>query len=112
MDGELELIRAWAAKPLSLAIVFVGTLRFLRWLIPFVFERMDVSRGELGKRLSHVEKELDRYREATMRLVASMAERDPSNPVLIDVSRILRSALPLVPDDDNRDLLDKLRAVE
>jgi hypothetical protein len=35
----------------ALAIAFAALLRFAKWLIEFVFRRVDVSRSQLGLRL-------------------------------------------------------------
>jgi hypothetical protein len=42
-----------------------------------------------NQRLRHVEKELDRYRRATMLLVNRMARERPHDPVLVQVAEIL-----------------------
>lgn len=74
---------------------------FLRWLIPFVCQRLDVRNARLerrekdvehrmNKRLEFVELELELYRGATMKLVNRMAEKLPADPVLQEVARMLR----------------------
>ena len=71
-----------------------GAFRFLRWLIEFVFRRLDISRSHLGDRLRHVEIELDAYREATMLMIGVVAKIDPDNPALQHVAQILRTITP------------------
>lgn len=81
------------ASRLPLLAVVFAVLGFLRWLIPFVFARLDVGAAALGRRLRHVEDELDRHREALMLLINETALKDPTNKVLQEVARIL-SARP------------------
>jgi hypothetical protein len=92
------------------AIGLTAVLRFLKWLLPFVFDRLDVARGNLGKRLKHVELELEVTREALFMMLNRMAERYPADPVLVDVARILRRAWPAETPrfDPDSDLLNKL----
>lgn len=104
---------------LAIAIVFAATLRFLKWLLPFVAQRID-ARAEwidgrekaierrMIKRLEHVEHELANYSEALMLLFNRMAEKDPTDPVLLDVARILRRAVPIDLAEPDQDLIDKL----
>lgn len=93
-----------------------GGLRFLRWAIEFVCKRMDLRSTRLdtrekaletrfNDRLRHVETELDRYRRATMLLVNALAERNPKDPALIEVARILGSAVPMPPYNPSLDEL-------
>lgn len=81
-------------RALAVAIMFVAAFKFLRWLVEFVFARVDVSRSDLGKRLKHVELELDAYREATFLLLGAIAKLAPENPVLATASQILRKIPP------------------
>lgn len=104
------------------ALVFVGGLRFARWAIEFVAERLDSRADRLTERedaverrfnlrLKHVEQELDRYREATMLLVNAFAEIEPGNPVLSEVAKILRRSVPVAPPSAELDgLMDRLSA--
>lgn len=71
-----------------------GGFRFLRWLIEFVFKRLDVNRSHIGERLRYVEQELDAYREATMLMIGVVARLSPENPALLKVARILRTTAP------------------
>lgn len=68
--------------------------RFVRWLIEFVFRRLDVNHGRLAERLRHVEQELDAYREATMLMIGVVAKTDPDNPALLRVARLLSTITP------------------
>lgn len=68
--------------------------RFIRWLVEFVFKRLDISRSHLGERLKHVEVELDAYREATMLMINVVAKIDPDNIVLQRVAQILATTAP------------------
>lgn len=83
-----------ASYALAASIAFAALLKFLKWLIPFLFERLDVERGHLGERLKHVEMELDAYREATMLMIGVVAKLDPENPALRKVAAILRQTSP------------------
>lgn len=76
---------------LTMAAVAIATFTFLRWLIPFVFARLDVGAAALGRQMKELKAELDRYRDATMLLVNELALKDPANPVLREAARILRS---------------------
>lgn len=71
-----------------------SVFKFIRWLVEFVFKRLDVSRGHLGQRLKHVEAELDAYREATMLMMSVVAKLDPENIALKRVARMLRTIAP------------------
>lgn len=119
--GELAAAIAGSRGPLALAlaIAFAAALRFLKWLVPFVCQRLDQRADRLEAReqaverrmvarLEHVELELELYREALMLLFNRMAEKDPADPVLRDVARILRQAVPLDLSEPDQDLIDKL----
>lgn len=106
------------------AMVIIALIRFVRWAIEFAWGRSDMRIDRVDKRerdmearinarLTIVEAELGVYREATMVLVEALANKDPSNPALLRVSHLLRSAilLPKTPDSDLDHLIDKLRAV-
>jgi hypothetical protein len=95
MGGTIgELAGSLGGRALAVAIVFVAAFKFLRWLAEFVFARVDVNRSALGKRLMHVEIELDAYREATFLLLGAIAKLAPDNPVLATASQILRKIPP------------------
>lgn len=79
---------------MALALGLGFALRFLKWLIEFVFQRLDVSRSQIGLRLKYVENELDAYREATMLMIGVVAKLDPENPALLKVAQILKSIAP------------------
>jgi hypothetical protein len=71
-------------------------------------------RLRFNERLKHVEKELTLYRDALMFLVNHVAEKDPVNPALQHVSRMLRGAWPAKPFGDETgdpatDVLDALQ---
>lgn len=68
--------------------------RFVRWLIEFIFRRLDVNHSRIAERLRHVEQELDAYRTVTMLMIGVVAKIDPDNPALLRVSRILSSIVP------------------
>lgn len=101
-------IAAQAGPGIGAGIGAWGGFRFIRWAVEFIAARIDTRSARLDERerdlerrfnarLRHVEVELERYREATMRLVNALAERDPSNPVLSEVSKILRRTMPIIP---------------
>lgn len=111
-----QVLAQGGPRLIAAAIAFVGTLRFIKWAAPFVFERLDARADRIDKReleiqrrfnlrLRHVELELDRYRRATMALVNALAKKDPANPVLTEVATILSSAMPMVPEDPELDQL-------
>lgn len=88
--GELafgELALSGGGYAVAVMGLFVGLLRFLKWII---------DRGDRGlaKRLYHLELELDCYREATMLLINALAKQDPSNVALASAARILRKTPP------------------
>lgn len=104
---------------LAIAIAFAAALRFLKWFVPFICQRLDERADRIDareqaverrmiKRLEHVEGELEKYREAVMLLINRMAEKDPADPVLRDVARILRKAVPIDFGEPDQDLIDKL----
>lgn len=71
----------------------IGTwagLKFIRWLVEFIFARLDVRRSDIGKRVQHLEIDLDNVREAMMILFNALATQDPKNPALIDAVVRLR----------------------
>lgn len=103
----------------ALAIAFAASLRFLKWLVPFICQRLDERADRIDereqaverrmvKRLEHVELELSKYREALMLLFNRMAEKDPADPVLRTVARILHEAVPLDLGEPDQDLIEKL----
>lgn len=107
----------------AVAIGGAGVLRFVRWLIEFIARRLDIRADRIDareeaierrmiKRLEHVERELEATREALMLMINRMAEKDPADPVLRDVARILRNAIPIVERrDDLEGLIEQLGAV-
>lgn len=88
-----DLVSA-AAPGIGGGIGVWAVFKFIRWLVEFVFKRLDVSRGHLGQRLKHVEAELDAYREATMLMMSVLARLDPENSALKRVARMLRTIAP------------------
>lgn len=108
--GLFALAREHGTAALAAAILIVGLFRFLRWAIEFGCSRLDISKGDLGKRLKHVETELVATRNALFLLLNHMADRYPADPVLKDVALALRAAWPvdLVRPDPDQDLLDRL----
>lgn len=105
LGGSVGEIALGTGRGVGAGVAFWGGLRFLRWGIEFVARRQDVRAAQLdareqaleakfNARLAHVERELEQYREATMVLVNALFEHDPKNPVLVDVARILRGAIP------------------
>lgn len=92
------------------AIMVAAAFRFLKWLVPFVFERLDVGRGELGKRLKHVELELDDYRELAMLLISVVAKLDATNPALTLAAERLRKRAPRA-SLELSELIDQLNAI-
>jgi hypothetical protein len=100
MLGGLSLaLPSAGGGAIALSIFLVGLItasfRFLKWLIVFVCDRLDIGRAELGKRLRHVEQELDAFREVAMTLLAALAKADPDNPALAHAARILRQTPPI-----------------
>ena len=106
------------------AMVAIALIRFVRWAIEFAWGRSDLRMERVDKRerdmearinirLAIVESELGVYREATMVLVEALSKRDPSNPALLRVAHLLRSAI-LLPNTNNPEfdeLIDKLKSV-
>lgn len=90
VSSWLETAPRAAALALGLGLVF----RFVKWAVEFAFARFDVNRSQLGRRLRHVEQELDAYREATMLLIGVVAKIAPENPALLRVSQILSTIAP------------------
>jgi hypothetical protein len=89
-----EQVVVGSGQGIGLGLGAWGGFRFLRWLIEFVFRRLDINRSHLGERLRHVEQELDAYREATMLMIGVVAKLDPENPALARVALILRTLAP------------------
>lgn len=108
--SELPPFAYDAAKAGGLLAFLYGIGRGVRWLFEFCVGRID-KRSEalamrekeferkLNERVGKLEGELAIYREATMLLVNALASKDPSNPALQQVARLLRQALPLPPSD-------------
>jgi hypothetical protein len=94
--GPVDSSSLWSTAPraVALALGLGFLLRFLKWLVEFTFARLDVSRSALGKRLQHLEAELDDYREATMLMIGVVAKIEPGNPVLVKVAQLLRRTAP------------------
>lgn len=110
-----------ASTSVALAAAAISLFGFLRWLIPFLCVRMDaradrVERREqdvdrkMVKRLEHVEQELELFREATMKMIARMAEVMPGDVVLLQVAQMLkrRPRSPGLPLDELTDKLGKM----
>jgi hypothetical protein len=107
---DLPAIAGVAGKPIAIAVAFGATLRFLKWLLPFVVDRLDVGRGELAKRLKHVELELDDYRELAMLLISVVAKIDATNPALTLAAERLRKRAPQA-TLELAELIDQLNAI-
>lgn len=91
---------------LALALGFTATLRFAKWLVPFICQRLDVRNvrleakeraadSRMNKRILHLEMELDCFREATMKLLNVVAEIAPGHRALADVARMIRKTPPI-----------------
>lgn len=91
---QLSSVATIAGPGIGGGIGLWAGFRFLRWLIEFVFKRLDVNRGHLADRLRHVEQELDAYREATMLMIGVVAKLDADNPALMRVARLLSTIAP------------------
>jgi hypothetical protein len=91
---QLTTVAAVAGPGVGGGIAVWSGFKFVRWMVEFVFRRLDVSRSHLGQRLRHVEQELDAYREATMLMIGVVAKLDPDNAALIKVARMLRTITP------------------
>lgn len=91
---QLSSVASIAGPGVGAGLTAWAGFKFIRWLIEFVFSRLDVSRSHLGQRLRHVEQELDAYREATMLMIGVVAKLDPENAALERVAQILRSIVP------------------
>lgn len=113
-----EAIAVGAGQGVGTGVGFWAAFKFIRWLAEFITGRLDRRSDRLEQReraledrfnaeLLSVRLELARYREATMRLVSALAERDPTNKTLRDVGRILSAAIPVEPDKDS-DLVTQL----
>lgn len=122
MTGGITLAEGLATggQAVGGGVGLLASLRFVRWGFEFLCKRMDVRANALAEkeaalehrfnqRLKHVEIELERNREALMFLVNAVAERDPTNPALIEVSRILRGSVPFAtPVDACEDVMAQL----
>lgn len=97
-------------KALAISIVFAAVLRFVKWLIMFVCERLDVGRDALAKRLKHVEQELDDYRELALVMISVVAKIDPVNPALSLAAERLSRRAPRA-TLELTELLDRLNAI-
>jgi hypothetical protein len=99
---------------IALALFLVGVItavfRFLKWLIIFVCDRLDIGREELWKRVKHLEQEMDDWREVAMSLLAALAKVDPDNPALLHATRILRQKTPIATQDLD-ELVDRLNQI-
>jgi hypothetical protein len=84
--------------------------RFVRWLVEFIFKRLDIRSARMDareqalearydNRLSHLETELSRTQRAMTLLLNDTARRDPSNPVLQRVAELLHPVIP-TPEND------------
>lgn len=91
---QLSSVASIAGPGVGAGLTAWAGFKFIRWLIEFVFSRLDVSRSHLGQRLRHVEQELDAYREATMLMIGVVAKLDPDNVALMRVAQILSTIAP------------------
>jgi hypothetical protein len=114
MVGFGALFGLGNSRAVAVAIFAVGmttaVLRFLKWLITFVTERLDVGRVELVKRLRHCEQELGATREVMMLLLGELAKADPSNVALRHAAQLLR-AMPPISALDNDELVNRLHDI-
>lgn len=103
----------------GLSLFGYGFLKFVQWLCEFVARRQNERADRLEKqdaelkarfdtRLRHVEGELDRYRQATMKLVTRMGTVLPHDPVLNEVANILRGTFKPADGEPDADLLEQL----
>lgn len=99
-----------AAKAGGLLALLYAIGRGVRWVFEFCVGRIDKRQEalamreqaferKLNERVSKLEQELAIYREATMLLVNALASKDPSNPALQQVARLLRNTIPLPSPD-------------
>lgn len=121
--GQYALDVASAAGPgIGGGIGAWAGLRFVRWMVEFVAKRLDIRAARIDEReraletkfndrLRHVERELEQYREALTFLLNAVAEKDPANPALREVSKILRRAWPARPQD-SEELNDLIRQAD
>ena len=106
------------------AMIIIALIRFVRWAIEFAWGRSDMRiervdkrerdmEARINARLTIVEAELGIYREATMVLVEALSKRDPSNPALLRVAHLLRSAilLPVTSSPEFEELIETLKGV-
>lgn len=84
--------------------------KFVRWLVEFIFARLDIRRSQLGQRLRHVELELDNFREAVFILMNALAAKDPTNKALQEAAERLRKTPRATLELD--DLEARLRGIE
>lgn len=103
-------IAASAGTGVGGGIAAWSAFKFLRWLLEFIFTRLDIRRSQLGQRLGHVEQELDAYREATMLLLGVVARLDANNPALLRVAALIRSTAPRATLDVD-EIIDQLKAM-
>jgi hypothetical protein len=94
MGGLSVLLSGRPTALLALSIALFAVLRFLRWFLPFFFERLDNGRDALAARLKHVEIELDAYREVAMLMIGVVGKIDPDNPALVHAMSLLRKRPP------------------
>jgi hypothetical protein len=80
---------------LASAIAFVGLLRFCKWLLEFVAARIDIGSTHLGRRIRHLEVELNSYREVAMLMIGVVAKIDPDNPALLTAAKCLSQHAPV-----------------
>lgn len=100
---------ATAGVPVGYGLGSIAGFRFARWLIEFVFRRMDVRNARFtakeqaletryDQRLRHLEEELARTQKAMTLLLNDVARRDSANPILQRVAELLHpldQALPM-----------------
>lgn len=103
-------VAAAAGPGVGTGIGLWGAFRFVRWLVEFIWKRMDVRNARLDAkekaleerydaRLDHVERELTSTRRAMMLLLNDVARRDPANPVLQRVADLLHPVFPATESD-------------
>jgi hypothetical protein len=129
MSRPVLTVGEWTLLPgvriLGGSVVIIGLthafFRFLRWAVEFSCGRIDMRSNRVERRereleervnveLSQMRAELGLYREATMVLVEALSKKDPTNPALTQIAKLLRSAIPIAPHNPSFD--DLLRDIK
>lgn len=111
MSSMVQSAAGAAGAGVGGGIAVFAVLKFVRWLVEFIYARLDVGHARISSRLAHVEQELDAWREFGMVMMHALARIDPDNPALAHAAQLLRKTAPIATMDLD-ELMERLDGIE